>query len=493
MQAHWRQTIFHPDITSIAIEIQGEYERIDVDLGMKRRGGTKGTEKGRDEGGKKSNGESMKTKSNHNDASFIVRAFNETGQERERMDGRGWREKENEKNRAAEKEGGIFDKVRERRKQPRVDGGFIAMRPRCGHDAVAVISGCIPAGIPLRISSFAIGSTGTGYVTGMLEYPAGRVAAEHVRPPPRRPGTLSAETKRRRRGDVRDVIAVQVPIISSWHVVSGRYTLERGTSGLAIGSPLVPWRPRVQPTANPSPPTQRKRNATPTRGLLHALLRRSRDPNQPIANFRCISVAPEVVHCTSSDKKKKKEKRSHDKSHKILSFLGFVGLPSPRRESIENTSPSFQEHLHPRLAKTRKEDFKADYWRPLKTTSPNIDQPEGDLVSRVQGWASCVRLGSEIRSKRGRSDLGLARGCGRAAEARARASESLMVQVEAANPPPAKARFPHEESGNGQQRLATGHIGKLGVRSWSEPLARPNASNEVIFFHPAWPRSTSHA
>ncbi|KOX72624.1 hypothetical protein WN51_01837 [Melipona quadrifasciata] len=30
-------------------------------------------------------------------------------------------------------------------------------------------------------------------------------------------------------------------------------------------------------------------NATPTRGLRHE----SRDPNQPIANFRCISVAPE--------------------------------------------------------------------------------------------------------------------------------------------------------------------------------------------------------
>ncbi|KOX68362.1 hypothetical protein WN51_07126 [Melipona quadrifasciata] len=33
-------------------------------------------------------------------------------------------------------------------------------------------------------------------------------------------------------------------------------------------------------------------NATPTRGLPHAS-HESRDPNQPIANFRCISVAPE--------------------------------------------------------------------------------------------------------------------------------------------------------------------------------------------------------
>ncbi|CAD1479705.1 unnamed protein product [Heterotrigona itama] len=61
--------------------------------------------------------------------------------------------------------------------------------------------------------------------------------------------------------------------------------------------------------------------------------------------------------------------------------------------------------------------------------------------------ASCVTLGSEIRSKRGRSDLGLARGCGRAAEARARASESLMVQVEAANPPLAEASFPTRNPG----------------------------------------------
>ncbi|KOX68845.1 hypothetical protein WN51_06243 [Melipona quadrifasciata] len=33
-------------------------------------------------------------------------------------------------------------------------------------------------------------------------------------------------------------------------------------------------------------------NSNPTQGLAHAR-HESRDPNQPIANFRCISVAPE--------------------------------------------------------------------------------------------------------------------------------------------------------------------------------------------------------
>ena len=79
----------------------------------------------------------------------------------------------------------------------------------------------------------------------------------------------------------------------------------------------------------------------------------------------------------SKKKKKEKKNRSHDKSQSTL--FPQICWTTASIESIENTSPSFQEHLHSHLAKTRKEDFKADYWRPLKTT--NIDQPEGDSVS----------------------------------------------------------------------------------------------------------------
>ncbi|CAD1479703.1 unnamed protein product, partial [Heterotrigona itama] len=102
--------------------------------------------------------------------------------------------------------------------------GFIAMRPRCGRSHLSI--GCIPAGIPLRIIQVPVMS---------------RVCSNTPRVETRTTSAPTGDTPRRQNGDernVRDVVAVQVPIISSWHVVSGRYTLERGTSGLAIGSPF---------------------------------------------------------------------------------------------------------------------------------------------------------------------------------------------------------------------------------------------------------------
>lgn len=66
---------FHPDVTSIAIKIQRENRR--RSWGNRKEGREtndetkrRGTKKGRDEGGKKSKGESMKTKSNHNDGNL---------------------------------------------------------------------------------------------------------------------------------------------------------------------------------------------------------------------------------------------------------------------------------------------------------------------------------------------------------------------------------------------------------------------------------------
>ncbi|KAK1131657.1 hypothetical protein K0M31_017947 [Melipona bicolor] len=128
------------------------------------------------------------------------------------------------------------------------------MRPRCGHDAVAVVSGCIPAGIPLRISSFAIGSTGgTGYVTGMLEYPAGRVAAEHVRPPPRRPAghSLRGDKTETTRGRTRRDSRPSANNIFMARRVGKIYTGTRYIAGLAIGSPF-PGGTRGRPIATNS-------------------------------------------------------------------------------------------------------------------------------------------------------------------------------------------------------------------------------------------------
>ena len=80
------------------------------------------------------------------------------------------------------------------------------------------------------------------------------------------------DTPRRQNGDernVRDVVVVQVPIISSWHVVSGRYILERGTSGLAIGSPFPGGRDTTDGEPIATNGKKVKQTFTPRRGVAH--------------------------------------------------------------------------------------------------------------------------------------------------------------------------------------------------------------------------------